>query len=316
MRFEIYLIEKSFELQDIPRTFRVVMDLYWKDPEKTLKELSNMKLDGITGISDKHDIAFQWLGIARDVMLIMKGTEMLKLNKISRILYSNPHYMLSNNMFASKRIFAKGDRNPIGLMFNLFEYYMKALMRGGVLTSHDITYSAPYQTLSYNVKALPPKINGVKDFVKYFRKSLEHSVKEQEGKDWPNHEIIDIAERMRKVSDTVLQKHVFDMYKDIEKIFGDEGEWIIKDKTLKIPKGSILYILVDKKGYEKYQKMKKEEPQQYKIATRMGFGGEDVLQKYQKIENGVKTYLKGKYVVKLIDNTQWKKIQSAHLSKR
>ena len=316
MRFETYLTEKSFELQDVPRTFRVVMDLDWKDPEKTLKELSNMKLAGITGISDKHDIAFQWLGVARDIMLIMKGTEMLKLNKISRILYDNPHYMLSNNMAASYRIFQKSESSTHGLMFNLFEYYMNALVKNKILTRYDLEYSAPYQTLAHNIKQIPPKINGVKDWIKYFRKTLKFSADAQEDKDWPDRAIIDIEERIKNTSDAILTKSVFDMYKAIAGVYGDEGEWIIKDRTLKIPKGSYLYILVDRKGYMKYQKMKKEEPQQFKIATRMGFGGTDVLEKYQKIENGVKTYLKGKYVTKLIDQNQWKKVQSEHLSKK
>lgn len=316
MKYKLYLLEKSFEQQDIPRTFRVVIELDYNDPARSLKKLANMKLEGIKGISDKNDIAFSWLGIARDAMLIMKGNEVVKLNKISRVLYKNPHYLLSNNMFGLKRIWNKSESNIIGLMNNIFKYYFEALVKNNIVKKYDVQHTAVYQNLAYKAKKYPSKINGVKDFVKYFRKLLEIEKKHQKEKDWTIYEIIRIAEDIENTSDSKLQKAVYDMAEIMESIYGDEGEWIIKDTTLKIPKESYLYILITRKEYEKYMKMKKEDPQQFKIATRMGFAG-DMIEKYEKIHNAVKEYgLDKKYKVKFIDKQEWDRIKSIHFAKK
>jgi hypothetical protein len=193
---------------------------------------------------------------------------------------------------------------------------MKELVKEKVISTYHLTYSAPYQTLSFNTKEIKPKINGVKDFVKYFRKSLEYSVKDQEGRDWPDNAIIEIEEVIRKAPDSILQKAVFGMAEAIGKVYGDEGEWIIKDKSLKIPKGSHLYILVSRNQYKKYMKMKKEEPDQFKIMTVMSAGTTDMIKKYDDITNAVEKYLKGKLIVKFIDSGQWDKIRSAHFAKQ
>ena len=111
----------SFEEKDIPRTFRVVFEVNQYDDAKTIKvirQLSNMKLEGLTGISEKNDIGFHWLGVARDAMLIMDGKEVVEQNKLSRILYGNPNYFLSNKMAMAKRIFMKSSGTKLRFPFD------------------------------------------------------------------------------------------------------------------------------------------------------------------------------------------------------
>ena len=327
MRLRQYITEMSFTQEDVPRTFRVVLNIDYHDPVKTLKQLGTMKLENITGISDKHDIAFGFLGVARDAMLIMNGQDMLKINKISRIMYDNPHYLFSNNMSGLKRIWMKEGNNTRGLFFNTFEYFFNALVADKVLDKYlHMQYSATYQTLANRAddgKPAPPKINGIKDFIKYYRRLLKAEYDYERTEEYkkrnimgPDRAITDMYEIMQKTPDSVLEKGVFGMAKIIKQIYGDEGEWVVKDKTLKIPKGSYLYILARKDKAKELNKMKAENPSLYRTYTKINNWDVEAVEKYEKMLLAANTYLKGKYIIKFIDEFQWKKIQGLHLSQK
>jgi hypothetical protein len=61
-------------------------------------QLKSMKVKGLKGISSDSDIQFQFLGVARDAMLQIPSKDLLEQNKITRIMYDNPHYLVSKNM--------------------------------------------------------------------------------------------------------------------------------------------------------------------------------------------------------------------------
>ncbi len=93
VKFKQYLQEKSFRKSDIPKDFWVVFDL-----ETMIDELKSGKIKGLKGISSSSEIQFQFLGVARDAMLQIDSTELLKINNITRIMYNNPHYLVSKNL--------------------------------------------------------------------------------------------------------------------------------------------------------------------------------------------------------------------------
>jgi len=320
MRFRRYINEMSYEEKDIPRTFRVVFEIDRYDENemlKNIKQLASMKFEGMTGISDKHDIGFHWLGVARDAMLIMKGKEVVKLNKLSRFLYGNPNYFLSNKMAMAKRLFNKsggtfGDSNIIQ---NILEYVFKELGKLNSTLKHDIEYTAAYQSYSHFAHKKQVNINSSKDLVKWIRKTGKEVKEEEEKREWKSSERIRVVDMIAELSNGQIEKAIYDAFDQIGKIYGDEGEWVVKDSTFKVPKGSHLYILVNQKEYKKMKDLELNNPEQWKIMQFMN--RDEVVKKYDFLMKSLKKYgVFKKYKVKFVDGQEWKKIQSMHLSRK
>ncbi len=310
----------SYTQEDVPRTFRVVFEIDEYNTSKmvkNIKQLSSMKLEGMTGISDKHDIAFQWLGVARDAMLIMKGSEVIKLNKMSRMMYGNPNYFLSNKMAMAKRLFNKsggtmGDNN---ILQNILEYVFGALGKMDATLAHDIEHTAAYQSYAHFAFKKSVNINSTKDLVKWIRKTGNDVKAEEEQREWKSYERIRIVDTLKEMPDSKIEKAIYDGFKKIGEIYGDEGEWIVKDRTLNVPRNSHLYVLMSKQQYKEMMDIKKNKPDQWKI---MKFMNRDKLVKrYDLIMGLFKRYgIFEKYIVKFVDGQEWKRIQSNHLNKK
>ena len=321
MRFKKFLLsEMSFEEKDIPRTFRVVFEVNQYDDAKTIKvirQLSNMKLEGLTGISDKNDIGFHWLGVARDAMLIMDGKEVVEQNKLSRILYGNPNYFLSNKMAMAKRIFMKssGTMGDSNLLHNLLEYIFLAMGKAGKIDKRSVDYTAAYQSYAHVAYKKQTGISSSKDLVKWIRKAGEVLRKENAERDWPNHNLMNVVDDFEKLSDKEIENGIYDGFKLIGNTYGSEGEWVVKNDYLKVPKGSFLFILAPKAAIKDMERLKKEKPEQYNILKTLGHY--DFAEKWSKlIEEFNKAGIFKKYNVKFIDGQKWKEVQSRHLSKR
>lgn len=321
MRFKQYLTEMSFEEKDIPRTFRVVFEVDAYDKSrfmKNIRQLSNMKLEGLTGISDKHDIGFHWLGVARDAMLIMNGKEVVKLNKISRILYGNPNYFLSNKMAMAKRVFNKssGTSGDSNILHNIMEYLFLVMGREKKVDKYHVQYTAAQQDYAHVAYKKQTNINSSKDLVRWIRKAGEVLRKEQEEKtSFKDHHIIAVIDDIEKLSDKSIEDSIKGAFEEIGKTYGDEGEWVIKNDYLKVPKGSYLYILAPKKAYKEAVKLKKTKPDIYK--GREWMGDFKFMEKFDTLqEEFEKQGIFKKYIVKFIDNSEWKRVQSWHLSQR
>ena len=314
MRFKRYITEKSFEPVDVPRVFRVAMEWGYDDKAfETLKQLENMQLKGLTGISDAGDLTFQWIGAGRDILLVMNGQEVVENNKISRFLYDNPHYMLSNNMKWLRRMYQRreGDDNR-GILFNLNEHVFLVLAQKGYITKHDIEYSAPYQTMA-DAKSIvkTAKINGVKDYIKHFRKVYRFRAKEEkESTEWSNKVFSrenGFEEIFDKISDSEFANIVKLAFDRIKKIYGSEGEWVVKTKTLKVPKKSYLYMM---------EKVNKETIAKYK-ADPKSFWDEwerERVERWLKLKEGIDKKLKGKYIVRYFSAKEFKRVQTIHFS--
>jgi hypothetical protein len=319
MKFKKYLNEKSYTQEDIPKTFRVVFEIdeyNLSKMVKNIKQLSSMKLEGMTGISDKHDIAFQWLGVARDAMLIMKGSEVVKLNKISRMLYGNPNYFLSNKMTMAKRLFNKsGGSDDSNILQNILEYVFKELGKMDATLKHDIEYTAAYQSYAHYAFKKSVNINSTKDLVKWIRKTGNELKADEKKRDWSSYEKIRIVDTIKELSDSQIEKAIYDAFEQIGKIYSDEGEWIIKDKTLTVPKNSHLYVLMNKKEYKEMMDIKANKPDEWKIMKFMN--RDEVVKKYDLLMGLFKRYgIFDKYKVKFVDSQEWKRIQSMHINNK
>ncbi|RLA38978.1 MAG: hypothetical protein DRR06_19870 [Gammaproteobacteria bacterium] len=234
--FEQFIVERSFGKKDIPKAFRVVFDI---KKDGAVESLNKMVISGIKGISDSGEIIYEFLGVGLDAMLVMNGQKLVDTNKLSRVMYNNPHYMLSKNLEASKRLFNRNDdKSNAATWHRLFEYIFKRFLKDDLVSSYDLQASTIVQSLSWTDAASNTKINTVKDAARMMKVATKQLIKKKTT--WKNYDwlsfIIDLP-------DSKLQKYIYDGLLDMGKVYKVEGEWLIKNKKLVIPKGSILYIL-------------------------------------------------------------------------
>ncbi len=113
MNFRQWL-EASYTPADVPTYFYCVCRL-------NLPQLENGMLYGLDGISSDPYIIDQLLGEeGRSVILVIPSKELLEINKLTRIMYDNPNYLLSNDADAFDRIRDNGGslRDVIKLTLN------------------------------------------------------------------------------------------------------------------------------------------------------------------------------------------------------
>ena len=161
---KIKIESKSYNIANIPKFFRVAFYL-----KKGAEGLSKGVLDGVIGISGNKNIVTNWLGINRDALLIMPPTETEKLNKLSRIMYDNPYYLLQDNMKALSRIFAQeGIKGKHTEIQNLFNYVLQSYWKK-TPKYKEAFYAGEYfgfnQAFAYIYK--DTKINSPKDLAKW-----------------------------------------------------------------------------------------------------------------------------------------------------
>lgn len=295
MRLREYINEASYSAWDVPKVFKVVID-FERNADKVAKGLSDGVLNGVKGISSNGEIIWEYLGIARDALLIMPGEETVKLNKLSRYLYTNPNYFFSKNMHHLKRLFMK-ERRQEGALRNIMEYLFAVLVRNNVFSKFDVKYMVPYQMMEMHPTAKNVKINSVKDFIKWFRDTYRKiSAEDAQFKDY-------YFEVLESISDADMKKYiqqVFEQY--VYPIYGSEQEWEVKDEKLKMPKKSILYILkTDIKGKDKMWK----------------FMNRYETERTENVEKAINKYnLDSKMKVKFIDPRKWKDLQAKHLRRK
>jgi len=226
--FKNYIIEKSFSQSDIPESFWVVFDL-----EEMVDELKTGKVKGLKGISSSSEIEFAFLGVARDAMLQMDSESLLKQNKITRIMYDNPHYLVSNNMWGLRRLYNARQKIWMDQVFgNLFEQIQKIMPSYNKQLAYDMSYYG-FRNVDYDwSKKTNPKlkVNNIKDLAKVVKKYIETIFSEKTGIPYD-------------VSLNTMQGILFKSIKVVGETYKDENEWVIKDDILTVPKGSTLYVL-------------------------------------------------------------------------
>jgi len=126
---------------------------------------------------------------------------------------------------------------------------------------------------------------------------------------------MNIVDQFESLSDKDIEDGIYQGFELIGKTYGSEGEWVIKNDYLKIPKGSHLFVLAPKQAYKEMEKLKTDDPSVWNIKKE--FGHLEFMEKWDAlIEAFKKEGIFKKYTVKFIDNAKWKHVQSLHLSKR
>ena len=95
---------KLFEnKKDIPNWFYLVLRFHEQEREKTLDSLMRMELIQLKGVSDSYGISKSWFDV-RDLLIVMNGSEVNKLNTIEPIEYYDPDSFCKNNFKFWRRI--------------------------------------------------------------------------------------------------------------------------------------------------------------------------------------------------------------------
>lgn len=123
------VLARDLNRPDFKRFYVAIpFDDYNEHNARKLKDLAHGVLNGIQGISHKHEIIMQWYGIARDAILVMDAEKVFKINQLSRVQYDNPDYLVSRGMAPLYRIFDKTpDKGGTwGLATNILDYLQSA----------------------------------------------------------------------------------------------------------------------------------------------------------------------------------------------
>ena len=224
MQFKLWL-ETSYAQSDVPETFYVVGDF---TPESA-SQLASFTLPGIVGISGDQRIIRNFMGVARDMMIVMDGFQVEKQNRMTRVMYNNPEYLVSNNMAALKRIWSRQPNAPNRRIYqNIIDYLRRA---GQVLRKNNsgerIAWSIDYDGGFHVGKNFPEMVKNSWDIARWLEQAAKH----------PNWNIKNFT---LQDAHTIVLKAL----ELIGEVYHDEGEWILKDKRLSIPQQSQVYLLV------------------------------------------------------------------------
>lgn len=216
--------------------------------DKVFKELSNFKLNGVIGVSTNKWNVSNWF-VHRDCLIVMDFKKFKELNNATQVLYNDPDYLMANDMEVLLRL-SDRKNDDIQSKIDIIHNFSKHLVPEFSLVKADspslnkewanLEYAIdPHKSHSFTnyIRRINPTINSPKDFANLM---LDY-VKDPEEKN-----------NLMFPTDLTNQLTVDDIVPIIElgvkrqgNVFQDEGEWILEDKTLNIPKDSQLFFKAD-----------------------------------------------------------------------
>ena len=306
-RFMNHIVEKSYSHEDVPKLFKVAIDIEPRYNKGGLEDLSNMKLNGVKGISSSGDIAYQFLSSNRNALLTMNALDTIALNKLSKFMYDNPHYFLSDNMANLKRMYQKRIDDDMGTWHNLADYIFKEMQDRGIVDKYTMQMLAPGQEVSYSDTIKNNKVNSLRDAVKIFKMACAEILSKRD-----DHYYRILMNDVLKLSDSEISNIIEDAFKKyIGAVYADEGEWIVKDGSLNVPHNSYLYILIDysDQDIKDYQDGKWDA---FKLMRQEDYIKRDIEFK----EKIYKLDIDKKYNLKFINTIEWDRIRKIHVGKR
>jgi hypothetical protein len=267
--------------------------------DNLLDKVATMNLEGVSGISSSPEIIYKWFDV-RSVMLIMPGDKLLEMNNLHPVYYYNPDQLVSNNLALLTRL--KQDYNatdPVkstvqGVLQNATyqldmqkkRYYKKAKFKERKPDRYELMqyvkrkHWAIATGVSKRVKD-GFKIKNMRDFTNIVYSVILKDIEPDTKMNVPYGTTpYDKSKLNKDLLLTVLKGCVY----YTGNVFNDEAEWIVKDKTLRVPKGSKLVIKQDVGNYSGRYEVRGLEPEKI----------EEIFE--------VLPELKEKYEVILVDN--------------
>jgi len=249
------LVERSFTERDVPKNFVVAFDLFPRSRRSKKTWIQNPRMSrailtlgrsgnlrGVRGISSSGAIVGDWLGIGnRNGLLVMPGKDTVALNKLTRVQYDNPRYLLSKNAAALGRIIGGGKARAATAraVAGAVDWGARwADASGGseygALVRYNLQGSLKADVRDF-IESGSGKFDGPEQLADLMMELASRRGLRDGHWDWKQ-----IARGVsRRAWIKLLEKGAVSQ----ASIYIDEGEWIVKDGLLRVPKSSTLYIL-------------------------------------------------------------------------
>ena len=251
------VLARSFTPQDIPKNFWAVLDLGYEPKQGAAEELIQGELHNVRGISSDNSIVAQFTFHSGNATLRLPGQATVELNSISRINYENPNYLCSKGMAALFRVLnqdqdSNGSQNVLSSVMSRFpdEDSNFAYYRNSI-----INYSAR------KARGLTSQVNSPRDLARELQGVVNQFFASKFEQDVPNYDL------------KTVEAWTLYALERIGGIYSEEGEWVLKDSTLKIPQGSTLILNLPKGT----QRIMEAEEQGVDPRTLYPFESEDAL---------------------------------------
>ena len=300
--------EGSFSEGDIPNKFWCVIKFRIDDPE-SMSQLTEMQLKGVKGISSSHEIIFiMYEGSYYQGILVMNGKSVIANNKLSRVLYGNIDYLLSNNLKAYHRL-SGASSQPSDFIYDFRNVLMKIKF---VLTDPEFA-----KMFKFRENVVLPDTNN------FFGIELLEHIKTNKIKNARDYEkcvmwyfktLLKVNPQEKGLTSEKIQKILKGLFMS-EAENGSTGEisreqeWIVKDNTLNIPRNSQLFLPLPTIPKEVYNRWKhKELTGEDKILHSHRLG---MLEEMLKI---IKFYdLTSKYKIQFIPQARYNAVRSEYM---
>lgn len=213
--------ESSYQPYHVPENFYIAINI-----EHAIDGLKKGMFIGLRGISDSGAIAIEHLGAGTDAILVMPGQDVIELNKLTRIMYDNPDYMVSNDFRSLRRLFNK-EKSFSSLMVNIEDYIAKEA--GDKHLSNYIRNTKPSTVykIEDEYNKTDKNFRNAKQFYEWLYKQYVKII----GNKFT--EILS-KEIFMEIMDRALRR--------MGKLYSDEGEWMTKSDAFKIPRNSEIII--------------------------------------------------------------------------
>jgi hypothetical protein len=240
------LLEASFSDEDIPNNFYLITNIgprYGKE-DKYTQQIVDGKLKGVEGISGSRKIVGSFFNISGNAILLLPGKETVKKNKLSKVLYGNVDYLLSNNMSALKRIANK--TTNMDLLYSFIVAAGKWFEKIGYRKEGEMLYNSGINH-SIKDKFNSLKINNIHDLARLLKNLTVNNLKAGES-----HSVSGkyYGEQLEKVSEEDWKKALKLWAEDLGSEYKTEDEWVVKNKELLIPSGTFIMINEDDEDAE------------------------------------------------------------------
>lgn len=303
-----------------PRKFWLVFDLptntRWdmhraSEQHDILQGLGKGVMRGVTGISGTREIVGQFLAVARNAALVMDGEAVLAQNRLEQIVYTDPDYMVGNNMDALYRIWDKRrDRlGHMGMMQNLSEYVVSAMKNISPQHAQQMDYYGFSSRIGtyWKAKALEGETISTMDELRdFFWDAVQHV--SNDDSQWRHHLKTVFADLDRND----VERAVYRAVAKVGSVYADEGEWLVRAPAFHVPEGSTMLIVVHKKIMDGYPAWKAGELSAFD-AWSHSYAYEALDQIYEFIRE---FEFDKRYDIRFIDAAKFDKVRGDVLTRR
>lgn len=215
-----------------PKYFYLVFPVdFDSNSYKWAKELATGKMKGVAGVSESPTIIK--LFKRRHGIIVMRGKDFLKENKVSKIQYDNIHYLVQDDLKVLSRLFNTEERirGKQQIMATLCDYVAK---------NADAKYQKLFDEVTHIVAGIyeksGKKFKGVFDlsswlFYMYSKLGLQNKIFNSK-KDF--------------VNKVVFKRWVLKALYELGQRYSYEEEWVVKNTEINVPKKSTVVLLNDK----------------------------------------------------------------------